>query len=96
LWRPFPFADLRAALTGAELVVVCDRALSLGGAAGPVLAEVRSAMYPLAVRPHILGYTVGLGGRDVQPEAFEELVRHAQAEVKQGPSQEYYIYGVRG
>jgi hypothetical protein len=39
---------------------------------------------------------VGLGGRDVQPEAFEELVRLAQAEVKQGPSQEYYFYGVRG
>ena len=53
LWRPFPFADLRQALAGAELVVVCDRALSLGGAAGPVLAEVRSAMYPLAAQtPH--------------------------------------------
>ena len=96
LWRPFPFADLRAALAGAELVIVCDRALSLGGAAGPVQAEVRSAMYPLAQKPHILGYAVGLGGRDVQPEAFEDLVRHAQAEVKQGPSQEFYIYGVRG
>jgi len=96
MWRPFPFAELRQALAGAELVIVCDRALSLGGAAGPVLAEVRSAMYPLAARPHILGYNVGLGGRDVQPEAFEELVRLAQAEVKQGPSQEYYYYGVRG
>ncbi|MBU4448759.1 MAG: pyruvate ferredoxin oxidoreductase [Proteobacteria bacterium] len=96
LWRPFPFAELRAALAGAELVVVCDRALSLGGAAGPVLAEVRSAMYPLAAKPHILGYTVGLGGRDVQPEVFEDLVQLAQAEVKQGPSQEFYIYGVRG
>jgi pyruvate ferredoxin oxidoreductase alpha subunit len=96
LWRPFPFVDLRQALAGSELVIVCDRALSLGGAAGPVLAEVRSAMYPLTNQPHILGYTIGLGGRDVQPEAFEEVVQHAQAEVKQGPSQEYYIYGVRG
>jgi pyruvate ferredoxin oxidoreductase alpha subunit len=95
LWRPFPFAELRAALAGSELVIVCDRALSLG-AAGPVLAEVRSAMYPVAAKPHILGYAVGLGGRDVQPEAFAELVRLAQAEVKQGPSQEYYYYGVRG
>ena len=96
LWRPFPFADLRQALAGAELVVVCDRALSLGGAAGPVLGEVRSAMYPLAQKPQILGYTVGLGGRDVQPEAFEELVQLAQAEVKQGPTEEFHIYGVRG
>ncbi|HZE20943.1 MAG TPA: pyruvate ferredoxin oxidoreductase [Desulfobaccales bacterium] len=96
LWRPFPFAELRKALGGAEMVIVCDRALSLGGAAGPVMAEVRSAMYSLAKRPQILGYTVGLGGRDVQPEAFAEMVEHAQAEVKRGPSQEYYIYGVRG
>jgi len=96
LWRPFPFADLRQALAGAELVIVCDRALSLGGAAGPVQAEVRSAMYPLAKKPHILGYAVGLGGRDVQPEVFEELVQLAQAEVKKGPSEEFHIYGVRG
>jgi pyruvate ferredoxin oxidoreductase alpha subunit len=96
LWRPFPFADVRQALAGSELIVVCDRALSLGGAAGPVLAEVRSAMYPLAAKPHILGYSVGLGGRDVQPEDFEKLVRHAQGEAKQGPSQEFYFYGVRG
>ena len=55
LWRPFPFADMREAVAGAELVIVCDRALSLGGAAHPVLAEVRSALYPLADRPQILG-----------------------------------------
>ena len=96
LWRPFPFEDLRAALAGAELVVVCDRALSLGGGANPVLAEVRSALYPLAARPQVLGYTIGLGGRDVQPDDFIKLVRHAQAEAKQGPSQEFFMYGVRG
>jgi len=96
LWRPFPFEDLRNALAGAELVIVCDRALSLGGAASPVMAEVRSTMYPLPNKPRILGYTIGLGGRDTQPEDFEKVVQHAQAEVKQGPSQEYYIYGVRG
>jgi pyruvate ferredoxin oxidoreductase alpha subunit len=96
LWRPFPFEDLRAALSGAELVIVCDRALSLGGGANPVLAEVRSALYPLAQRPQVLGYTVGLGGRDVQPDDFIKLVRHAQKEAEQGPSQEFYMYGVRG
>ncbi len=62
LWRPFPFADLREALAGAELVIVCDRALSLGGAAHPVMAEVRSALYPLAHRPQILGLYRGPGG----------------------------------
>jgi len=96
LWRPFPFQDLRQAVAGAELVIVCDRAMSLGGAANPVMAEVRSALYPLAKKPPVLGYAVGLGGRDVQPQAFKELVAHALSEIKQGPSEEYYMVGVRG
>ncbi len=96
LWRPFPFEDLREAVAGADLLVVFDRALSLGGAAGPVLAEVRSALYPMAARPQVLGYTIGMGGRDVQPQAFVDAVRQAQAEIKQGPSQEFYWVGVRG
>jgi pyruvate ferredoxin oxidoreductase alpha subunit len=95
MWRPFPFQDLREALAGADLVIVCDRALSLGGAAGPVLAEVRSALYPLAQKPAVLGYTVGLGGRDVQPEVFKEIVRLAQAEAASGPSEEFFLFGVR-
>jgi pyruvate ferredoxin oxidoreductase alpha subunit len=94
LWRPFPFAELREAVAGADLVIVCDRALSLGGAAGPVLAEVRSALYPLADRPAVVGFTVGLGGRDTQPEAFREIVRLARQEAAT-PTQEYTIFGVR-
>jgi pyruvate ferredoxin oxidoreductase alpha subunit len=96
LWRPFPFADLRKAVADAELVIVCDRALSLGGAAGPVMAEVRSALYPLAKRPQVLGYAVGLGGRDVQPSVFKDMVSHALNEIKQGPTEEFYLVGVRG
>jgi pyruvate ferredoxin oxidoreductase alpha subunit len=96
LWRPFPFADLRAAVAGAELLIVCDRALSLGGAAGPVMAEVRSAFYPVASQPQILGYAIGLGGRDVSPQTFKEVVSQAQREAQQGPSQEFYLFGVRG
>ena len=95
LWRPFPFKDLRKAVAGADLVIVCDRALSLGGAAGPVLAEVRSALYPLAQKPAVIGYAVGLGGRDVQPEAFKEIVRLGQAEAATGPSGEFFLFGVR-
>src|SRR4030042_1776031 len=93
LWRPFPFEELRKAVAGADLVLVCDRALSLGGGANPGLAEGRSALYPLAVRPQVLGYTVGLGGRDVQPADFIKPLRHGQAEAQQGPSQEFFMYG---
>jgi len=96
LWRPFPFADLREALAGADLVIVCDRALSPGGAAPPVLAELRSAFYPLSSRPQMLGFIVGLGGRDVSPENFKDILKRAQEESSHGPTQEFYLYGVRG
>jgi pyruvate ferredoxin oxidoreductase alpha subunit len=96
LWRPFPFKDLREAVAGADLVIVCDRALSLGGGAHPVMAEVRSALYPLANKPQVLGYAVGLGGRDVQPQTFKDMVAHALNEIKQGPTEEFYLVGVRG
>ncbi len=96
MWRPFPFKDLREAVGDAELVIVCDRALSLGGVGGPVMSEVRSALYPLAQRPAVLGYIIGLGGRDVAPEAFKDILAKAQVEIEQGPSQEFCLYGVRG
>jgi len=96
LWRPFPFADLRNAVAGAKLLIVCDRALSLGGAAPPVLAEVRSAFYAMRGRPQTASYVIGLGGRDVTPGAFKDIVAQAQEEAQQKPTQEYHIFGVRG
>ena len=96
LWRPFPFQDLREAVKGAELLIVCDRALSLGGPGGPVLSEVRSALYPMAERPATVGYIIGLGGRDVNPSAFKDIVAKAQAEVSEGLKEEFHLYGVRG
>jgi pyruvate ferredoxin oxidoreductase alpha subunit len=96
MWRPFPFKDLREAVAGAELLIICDRALSLGGVGGPVLSEVRSVLYPLAEKPATVGYIIGLGGRDVTPEAFKDILARAQKEVSQGPKEEFHLYGVRG
>ena len=96
LWRPFPFKDLREAVDGCELLIVCDRALSLGGPGGPVMSEVRSALYPMAERPATVGYIIGLGGRDVNPGAFKDIVSLARQEVDQGPTEEFHLYGVRG
>jgi pyruvate ferredoxin oxidoreductase alpha subunit len=96
MWRPFPFADLRKAVEGAELLIVCDRALSLGGAAPPVLAEVRSAFYEMPNKPRTASFIIGLGGRDVDPGVFKKIVAQAQAEAETGPTQEYHIFGVRG
>ena len=59
-YRPFPFAEVREALAGADEVVVLDRADSPGGAP-PLAVEVTYAAGP--VRSHVYG----LGGRDLHP-----------------------------
>ena len=93
LWRPFPFDDLKKAVQGIRVLAVTDRAVSFGGPGGPVFSEIRSALYDEPVRPAIVSYIIGLGGRDVQVEDFIAMVRGAA----QGKlSEPYVFYGVRG
>src|SRR5512135_1639569 len=77
LWRPFPFEDIRQAMKGLEMLVVMDRAISTGGIGGPVASEMKSALYGQAKRPKIISFIAGLGGRDVPPEHFEDMVDQA-------------------
>jgi pyruvate ferredoxin oxidoreductase alpha subunit len=93
LWRPFPFDDFKAAIKGIKVLAVTDRAVSFGGPGGPVFSEIRSALYDEAVRPAIVNYIIGLGGRDVQVEDFIAMVKKAAGGKL---SESYEFYGVRG
>jgi len=95
LWRPFPFADFRAAVADAELIVVIDRALSVGGPGGPVMAEIRNALYPLDKRPQVMGYIAGLGGRDVPPGELIQVVKQAKAGGPAVAGREFQMVGLR-
>jgi pyruvate ferredoxin oxidoreductase alpha subunit len=96
LWRPFPSEELRKAVKGAKVLAVMDRAVSFGGSAGPVCAEVKSALYGEPDRPAIVNYIIGLGGRDVIAEDFIQIVEKAAKAEKEKPKEAYEIYGVRG
>lgn len=77
LFRPFPFAAVRAALAGVPRVAVLDRNCSYGHH-GVFLQEVKSACYamPEGRRPALYGYILGLGGRDVSlPTLFDAVHR---------------------
>ena len=95
LWRPFPTEELRLAVQNAGTLVVFDRALSLGGQAGPVCSEVRSALYNEAQKPKVVNIIGGLGGRDVTVAGFEEIINMGVAMAEKGIG-EFQIYGVRG
>ncbi len=95
LWRPFPFDELREAVCGAKTLIVLDRALSVGGPSGPVGSEIRAAFYNEADKPKIVNFVGGLGGRDITPEDFEEIVRRGVDIAENGSQNEFEIYGVR-
>jgi pyruvate ferredoxin oxidoreductase alpha subunit len=96
LWRPFPFEDIRKAMQGLEMLVVMDRAISTGGIGGPVASEMKSALYGQAKRPKIISFIAGLGGRDVPPEVFEEMVDQALKLKGKRKIEEFYTIGIRG
>lgn len=92
LWRPLPVDDIKKALSGSKNVLVLDRAVSFGGANGPVTAEIQSLMYHEPERPNIYNVVAGLGGRDVTPDDIINMLDLALTNKNQG----YNIYGVRG
>ena len=66
-FRPFAADELAKCLGRFKAVGVLDRDFSLGSPyhSGVLATEIRSAMYPTAKRPPIIGFIGGLGGREV-------------------------------
>ncbi len=95
LWRPFPFAEFREAVRGADVLITLDRALSYGGPGGPVASEIRSALYNEPKRPRIVSFVGGLGGRDITVAGFESIVKRAMQIADKGSPNEFEIFGVR-
>ena len=73
VFRPFPVADLTAALAGVKAIAVLDRAESFGAEGGPLFLEVRSALYDATERPAVVNYVYGLGGADVRLELMRDV-----------------------
>jgi pyruvate ferredoxin oxidoreductase alpha subunit len=66
-FRPFAAEELAKSLGRFKAVGVIDRDFSLGSPylSGVLATEVRTALYPTAKRPPVIGYICGLGGREV-------------------------------
>lgn len=85
LWRPFPFEELQQAVKDAEVLIVFDRCISLGGPGGPVFSEVRSALFGRREELKIVGIVGALCGRNLSVKQFEDVIdrgrRIAQSEL---------------
>ena len=79
LFRPFPSDLICKELANCRRVAVLDRNICVG-MGGIFAQEIRAAMYHQVVehRPPVLGYIVGLGGRDVTPQVIREIALDAE------------------
>jgi len=93
LWRPFPIEAFLAAIAGLKQLVVIDRALSYGGAGGPVATEIRAYLYGRPKAPPVASYIAGLGGRDVTRDDFKEMAQRGAKQPETGKIFEFF--GVR-
>ena len=95
LWRPFPFAEIKAVVKDAKKLIVTDRAVSFGGPGGPVFSEIKSALYAETRRPAIYNYIYGLGGRDVTVNDFVGMFEKIIADTGNVAADTYEFWGVR-
>ena len=95
LWRPFPREDILDSLGETQVVMVVDRALSVGGAGGPIANELRAAFYQEDKQPPIVSFVAGLSGRDIMADQFGEMVDKSLQYVEKGEIPFYEMYGVR-
>ncbi len=65
VFRPFDHAGFADMVNHLKAIAVLDRSDALNSFGGPVFMETRSALYDSKMRPEIVNYVYGLGGRDI-------------------------------
>ena len=84
LFRPFPENALQEALGGKKGIAVIDQNLSVG-MGGILCSEISAALYGQPDAPSVItSFIGGLGGRNIQPEEFYEMVAVTNRAVKEG------------
>lgn len=73
-FRPFPSEELIQLLPKNAHVGVLDRSMSMGGQAGPVCMELRSALADSRHDVKVQPYVAALGGRDLRPVAVTTAI----------------------
>ncbi len=93
--RPFPSEEVRQIVKDADILIVLDRALSIGGPGGPVCSEIRLALNDEERKPKVVSFVGGLGGRDISVAGFEEIINRGIEIAKKGSRNEFEFFGVR-
>ena len=92
LYRPFPAAEIAAALKNVKVLAVMDRAEGMSSQGGPLGYDVKAALYDAGANVKTLNYIYGLGGRDVTVESLTEVFNDLQEVDKTGNIGDTYRY----
>ena len=82
-YRPFPTAELLAALASAQDVVVVEKSITVG-VGGPLANNVDMALRNLPDGPRLHSAVAGLGGRPITKPSLHRLFRQAAVQPWEG------------
>ncbi|MGE5619412.1 MAG: transketolase C-terminal domain-containing protein [Sphingomonadaceae bacterium] len=82
VYRPFPAQPIVDLLKKVKAVAVVERATAPGAPASPIFEDLAAAMYDLPVRPRMVNYVTGLGGRDTSSAQFTAVFNRLQGLAK--------------
>ncbi len=95
IFRPFPAVEVIKNIRSLKALAVLDRSEPFSGNGGPLYTETRSSLYESKLRPVVLNYIYGLGGRDIGVKdirgVFFELIDAGKKE----PANKINYLGVR-
>ena len=92
-YRPFPVQALRKALKDASVIAVIEKDVAIGGEAG-LVTDLKAAFYNSSIRVPIIGFTAGLGGRDITIKDIRKIAAKAEA-ARKGIESEFEFLNLR-
>jgi len=92
-YRPFPVQALRKALKNAAVIAVLEKDVAIGGEAG-LVTDLKAAFYNSSIKTPIIGFTAGLGGRDITIKDIRKIVERAEA-ARKGIESEFEFLDLR-
>jgi len=91
VFRPFPAEELRKLAERVKAFAIVDRNVSYGSG-GAAFTETKAALYGVKEQPLVLGFIVGLGGRDVTPSHQRTIFEQTARVLEKGRTTEAEIW----
>jgi len=82
-------------LKDAKVVAVIEKDFS-AGFEGALFTDVKAALYNHNSDLKMLGFVVGLGGRDVRADDILEIIKRSKSAMDGGITDEWQFIGLRG